>query len=293
MNLPRYSISDLEKLTGIKAHTIRMWEKRYQIFSPERSESNIRSYSVADLQRLLNIAFLNKHGFKISMISSMNEEDMQANISRLSQVQGSEEGSFADLIKASSELNEDLFEKNINGSILKLGFEHAFHQVVFPFLDKINLLWQIGKINSCQERFVNNLVRHKLVVAIDGMTGHTTRSNEQYLLYMPAGHYDETNLLYANYVLRKAGHSVIYLGPSIPLEHLRSLAGRQVVTRIVVSINHGFTERELAAYTEKLLDIFPDVKVYLLSIGTEHVRPQSPRIDVISSYQSMDEGIIG
>ncbi len=291
MNISRYSISDLEKLTGIKAHTIRIWEKRYGIISPERTDTNIRFYTVMDLQRLLNITFLNKHGFKISLISGMSDEEVQSQVARICEMPGAEEGYMADLLKATNDLDEDRFEKILNSSFLKLSFEQSFQQIVFPLLEKINLLWQIGKISACQERFVNNLIRHKLVVAIDGMAGYNQSTNKHFLLYLPSGHYDEINLLYANYLLRKVGHQVIYLGPSIPIEHLRSLSTRHIIDHIVVSISSGYTDKELGLYGEKLVSIFPGKKILLLSIGIDFHAVLPDEITNITSYPALAEAI--
>ena len=289
MNLARYSISDLEKLTGIKAHTIRIWEKRYSVIIPDRTDTNIRYYSAFDLQRLMNISFLNKNGYKISQISGLSPDEIQNEVARICELPGADEGYLADLLKATNDLDEDRFERNLNGSILKLGFDTSFKQIVFPLIEKINLLWQIGKINACQERFVNNLVKHKLVVAIDGMGGNVQSSLQQFLLYLPLGHYDEINLLYANYLLRKAGHQVIYLGPSIPLEHLQSLSNRQVLDNILVAVNRGFTEKELTSYAEKLVQVFPQKKIYMVSIGLDFHLTLPARIQNISSYQALSE----
>lgn len=291
MNIAKYSISDLEKLTGIKAHTIRIWEKRYGITSPERTDTNIRFYNVNDLQRLLNISFLNKHGFKISLISGMSDLLIQTEVARICEMPGAEEGYISDLLKAISDLDEDRFEKMLNSSILKLGFEQSFLQVVFPLIQKINLLWQIGKISACQERFVNNLVGHKLVVAIDGMVGHNHSSSQHFLLFLPSGHYDEINLLYANYLLRKAGHHVIYLGPSIPIENLKSLSNRQFIDHIMVAIDQGFTDKELLTYTEKLVSIFPEKKILLVSIGLDFQVALPRKILKIPSYQALSQAI--
>lgn len=290
MNIARYSISDLEKLTGIKAHTIRIWEKRYGIISPERTDTNIRFYNMADLQRLLNITYLNKHGFKISLISGMSDAEVQAEVARICEMPGAEEGYLSDLLSATNDLDEDRFEKILNSSILKLSFEQSFQQVVFPLLEKITLLWQIGKISACQERFVNNLIRHKLVVAIDGMVGHNQSTNQHFLLFLPSGQYDEINLLYSNYLLRKVGHQVIYLGPSIPIEHLRSLSSRQTIDHILVSIA-GYTDKELVSYAEKLIAIFPGKEIYFILIGSDFQGVLPGAITRISSYQTLSEAI--
>lgn len=291
MNLSRYSISDLERLTGIKAHTIRIWEKRYGIIAPERTDTNIRFYSFDDLQRLLNITFLNRNGYKISHISGMSDSEVRSEVNRICEKPGSDDGYLSEMIKATNELDEDRFEKILNTSILKLGFEQSFEQVVFPLLEKINLLWQIGKISACQERFVNNLIRHKLVVAIDGMVGHNSFTNQYFLLFLPSGQYDEVNLLYANFLLRKVGHHVIYLGPSIPVEHLKSLSNRHEINQIVVSINQSYTERELASYIEKLIDIFPGKRIIMVSIGFDFHFALPDEIQKISSYPALSKTI--
>jgi DNA-binding transcriptional MerR regulator len=264
MKSKRYSITDLERLTGVKAPTIRMWEKRYGIISPERTDSNIRFYSVNDLQRLLNIVFLNRHGFKISVISEMTEEDIGREVLKLTENPEGDEGMLPAMIKAALELDEETFERLLNASILKSGFEKSFNHLVFPLLEKIRLLWQINKVSACQERFVKNLIRHKLVVAIDGLGGHSNPNPNHYLLFLPNGQFDEITLLYANYLLRKNGHHVVYLGPSIPLDHLRSIKTIHVMDAIVVHTESGFSHKELSEYIDSLLHLFPNQQVLML-----------------------------
>jgi len=221
----------------------------------------------------------------------MSDLEVHAQVARICEMPGAEEGYLSDLLNATNDLDEDRFEKILNSSILKLSFDQAFQLVVFPLLDKINLLWQIGKISACQERFVNNLIRHKLVVAIDGMVGLNQSTHEHFLLFLPSGQYDEVNLLYANYLLRKVGHQVIYLGPSIPIEHLKSLSSRQVIGHIVVSINQGYTDKELSSYAEKLVSIFPGKRIYLVSIGTDYHVVLPDQITKIESYQVLAQTI--
>lgn len=263
MNLPRYNISDLEKLSGIKAHTIRIWEKRYGIINPERTQTNIRYYTDEDLQKLLNISILNKNGFKISHISQMSPFQIEEAISRLSDSHGGDDVLINSLVQATIELHEEQVEKLLNSSILKLGFEDAFVQVVFPFLEKVTLMWQLGKVNACQERFVNNLIRHKLVVAIDGLVGQNGTSTRNYLLFLPAGEFNEIPLLFINYLLRKRGYHVVYLGPDIPLDHLRKLKGKEQYDGIAVAFNHHPKEKELVEYLACLKNEFPTQRLVL------------------------------
>lgn len=259
-----YSITDLERLTGVKTPTIRMWEKRYGIISPERTESNIRFYTVKDLQRLLNIVFLNRHGYKISHIAEMTEEQRGSEIAKLSEHQDGQEAWLPEMIQAVNNLDEDALERLLNASILKSGFESAFHHFVFPVLEKTRLLWQINKMSACQERFVKNMIRHKLVVAIDGLSGQNNPRPRNYLLFLPNGQYDEITLLFANYLLRKHGHHVVYLGPSIPIEHLRTVKKMHDIDALVVHADDGFSHKELTQYVDNLLHTFPNQQLMLL-----------------------------
>ncbi len=287
MNSQKYSISDLEKITGIKAPTIRIWEKRYRLITPERTETNIRFYSELQLQRLLNISLLNRHGFKISHIALMSEDQIQSEVTRISDTPGGDDGFLPELIRAFSDLDEDRFERLLNSSILKLGFEKAFNHVVFPLLEKVNLMWQIGKISACQERFAHNLIRQKLVVASDGLTGQTSGSGSSFLLFLPSGQYDENILLYINYLLRKQGHQVIYLGPSIPLDHLRSFPNREQIRHLIVSFNIPFTTKELIQYTDQLREVFPNSEVRIVCMAMSDTPDLNENIAIINSYSAL------
>lgn len=288
MNPPRYNIRDLEKLSGIKAHTIRIWEKRYSIIKPYRTDTNIRSYTDEDLQKIMNISLLNRNGFKISQISQMTELEMGNEVQIISDSPAGNDVQINNLIQAAEEFQEDGFETVLNTSIIKLGFEQAFIQIVFPFLEKLGLLWQIGKVNACQERFVKNLIRHKLVVAIDGLVGQSqpTVKKGNYLLYLPLDEYSELELLFLNYLLRKFGHHVVYLGPSIPLDHLQRLKDRDQYTGIVTAINYQITQKELRDYYLKLSSLFNEQPVYIFSRSVElKLMESSDKLLVISSFE--------
>lgn len=289
MNPQKYSISDLEKLTGIKAPTIRIWEKRYGLITPERTDTNIRFYSELQLQRLLNVSLLNRHGIKISRIAGMTDDQVKAEVTRISESPGGDDGFLPDLIGAFSDLDEDRFERILNSSILKLGFEEAFLHVVFPLVEKVNLMWQIGKISACQERFTHNLIRQKLVVVTDGLAGQVSNTGNHYLLYLPAGHYDEILLLFANYVLRKRGHQIVYLGPSIPLDHLRSFPNRELIDHLVVALNLPFTDKDLHRYTDELMQIFPTGKLTFICMSMNEMHELNNKVTVINSYSPLAE----
>lgn len=277
MNTPRYNISDLEKLSGIKAHTIRIWEKRYGIINPARTETNIRFYTDADLQKILNISLLNRNGFKISVISQMSAEEIELEVSRISESAEGDVAQVNQLIQAALEMKGDDFERVLNASVVKLGFEEAFIQVVFPFLNKLGLLWQIGKISACQDSFVTNLVRNKLVVAIDGLVGQSHQDPDNFLLFLPADEYKELPLLFINYVVRKLGHKVVYLGPNNPLDHIRSLGSKDQFTKLVVSSGFVLDEKNIVGYAEKLSGLFDQIPIYMLLAAADKPNiPETP-----------------
>ena len=256
MNPVKYSIKNLERLTGIKTHTIRMWEKRYGIIQPDRTDTNIRFYKDADLQKLLNISILNKNGRKISHISVMTEEEIVSEVSSLSVNNELLDSDINSMVMAALELHEDQFEMVLNSCLIKLGFERTFCEVIFPLFEKLGIMWQIGRINACQERFITNLVRQKLLVAIDGIVGAGEDSKGTFLLFMPVGHDHEIALLFANYLIRKNGYNVVYLGPSVPFDHIKSLNFPNKFSQIFVSLSLAVPLSEITAYINKLRMVF-------------------------------------
>jgi len=284
----RYSIKDLERITGIRAHTIRIWEKRYGIVNPERTSSNIRFYSDQHLQKLLNISILNRHGFKISEISELTDSEIISEVSRISDSSDDSDVNINDMILAAIDLQEDQFEKALNSSILKLGFERTFCDVVFPFLEKISVFWQIGRINACQERFVNNLVKQKLLVAIDGFVGQLSLSPRKFLLYLPSGEYNETGLLFANYLIRKSGHQLVYLGPSVPLDHLNRIPESSKFDELVLTMTQYKADNELPEYLRMLRKIFPEQIVHIIIPGEQH-EFSPPQFEKVKTYFSFTQ----
>ncbi|PWJ39114.1 MerR family transcriptional regulator [Sediminitomix flava] len=220
-----YSIRDLEYLTGVRAHTIRIWEQRYDIISPKRTDTNIRYYDSDDLKHMLNISLLNNHGYKISKIAKMSKEEVSRTVFETmnSQRGDSQEDQISSLTIAMVDLNEDRFEKVVSTSILHLGFEATMQQVIIPFLVRIGCLWQTGSISPAQEHFITNLIRQKLLVAIDGQCPDYSESHKRVLLYLPEGEMHELTLLFAYYLVRSRGHRGFYFGQNLPDDDLKSV----------------------------------------------------------------------
>lgn len=217
-----FTIKDLENLSGIKAHTIRIWEQRYTFLKPSRTETNIRYYSNQELKTVLNIALLNKYGFKISHINKMGEDELQNKIVSLSHTEAYQERIVNDLIHRMIDLDSENFESILDNYIITKGIDKTITQIIFPFLERIGILWITNHINPVQEHLVSNIMRQKLIVGIEGVTTHTF-VNKKILLFLPEGEHHEIGLLYVYYLLKKRGAKVFYLGANVPVQDVAFL----------------------------------------------------------------------
>jgi MerR family transcriptional regulator, light-induced transcriptional regulator len=234
--MANYTIKDLERLSGIKAHTIRIWEKRFGLIEPERTQTNIRFYCDEELKKLLNISILNRNGYKISKIASLTKEEICDNIQKLNENTTDIESQIENLAIAMIDLDEAKFEKLLSHTIIQLGFEDSIINVINPFLIRVGVMWQTGTINPAQEHFISNLIRQKLLVAIDSQVPNETAVSKTFLLFLPEGEKHEFGLLFANYIIRKRGHKVIYLGQNIPLNDLNEILRIRHVDYLMTSI---------------------------------------------------------
>ncbi len=214
-----FTIKDLEILSGIKAHTIRIWEQRYSLLKPQRTDTNIRYYSNDELKNLLNIALLNKYGYKISHITNMSQQQVKEKILLLNNSEANIEKIITELIQYMVDMDMEQFESIINKYIASKGIERTINQIVFPFLDKIGVLWQTDNVNPAQEHLVTNIIRQKLIVGIENVVPFLG-SNKTVLLFMPEGEHHEMGLLYVNFVMKSRGIKTIYLGANVPTNDL-------------------------------------------------------------------------
>lgn len=258
-----YSISDLEKLSGIKAHTIRAWEQRYDIIQPERTKTNIRYYEDEDLKLLLNIALLNKNGIKISKIAKMSEEEVAEKVAAISEV-NFEYGTQLDALTISMiEMDELKFDRIVSTNIQQLGFERTMLEIIYPFLDKLSVLWLTGSINPVQENFMSYLIRQKLIVAINDLPLPQGKSAKKFIVYLPEGERQELSLLFMSYLLKSRKHHVIYLGQDISLTDLTDACKIQAPDFLFTMITETFAKEPVQAYIEKLSKSFPNCQVLL------------------------------
>ena len=215
--MTKFTIKDLENLSGIKAHTIRIWEQRYSFLKPSRTDTNIRYYSNDDLKTILNISILNKYGYKISHINNMSVNDVQARVAELNLAGAQQERIVNELIQVMVDLDIAGFEKIIDKQIAANGIEKVILRLIFPFFERIGILWQTGHINPAQEHLTTNIIRQKLIVGID-QAKPVLRLKRSFLLFLPEREHHELGLLLVYYLLKKRGAEVFYIGANVPLK---------------------------------------------------------------------------
>ena len=218
-----YTIKDLEKISGIKAHTIRIWEQRYQFLQPQRTETNIRTYSSDELKTILNVSLLNKYGFKISHIDKMSAEQMEEKILNLNQIDAQKERVVNALIKEMVSLNMANFERQLDTYIGQKGIDKTILEIIFPFMERVGILWVTNHINPAQEHLATNVIRQKIILGIEKLPP-ILQYSKRIVLFMPEGEYHEIGLLYVQYLLKQRGFYVDYLGANVPMVDLRYLS---------------------------------------------------------------------
>ncbi|MBL0104802.1 MAG: MerR family transcriptional regulator [Bacteroidetes bacterium] len=278
--MANYSIKDIELLTGIKAHTLRIWEQRYNIPAPKRTETNIRFYDDDDLKLLLNISLLNRNGHKISEIVSLSQKEISDLAVNYSLLSNKNPVQIQTLINAMIEMDEAAFERVLSTCILQSGLENTMMEIVFPFMNAVGVLWQTGTVVPAYEHFSTNIIRQKLIMAIDGQPIRNQSSVKKFLLFLPEGEWHELGLLFANYLIRSSGNHSIYLGQNVPIADLLSVAKRYQPDFIFLSMTTAFTQE----YTSRLLSLLkkeiPDS--VLLGNGYNFLdNPDIPPVNII------------
>ncbi|REK00682.1 MAG: MerR family transcriptional regulator [Bacteroidetes bacterium] len=216
-----FSIKDIERLTGIRAHTLRIWEQRFNFPQPKRTATNIRYYDHHDLQLLLNVSTLKDKGIRISSILSLSPEEICNKAAEFTQSLDSENTPRHMLRCAMMNLDEKNFDKILSNCIIQKGMEYAMMDVVFPFLQSVGSMWQTNTVSPSYEHFASNIIRNKLIVASDTHHSYRISYTRNFILLLPDGELHEIGLLFANYMVRAAGHKSLYLGQSTTLDDIR------------------------------------------------------------------------
>lgn len=263
INMTQYQIRDIEHLSGIKAHTIRIWEKRYNIVEPKRTATNRRYYDDNDLKRILNISILNRNGYKISKIADLTNDRLNREIMNLSNESLDLENHIGNLIRAMIGFDQFLFEKVFAKSVMNMGFQETVLKVIYPFFNKIGILWLTGNVDPTHEHFISNMVRQKVIAGIDALPEYPNSKAETFVLFLPDGQWHEMGILLCHYLIKKNGHHAVYLGSSLPYESVMKLDKliefKNIVTAVGISKSNKETEREI----QKLSSRFHDKSIFL------------------------------
>ncbi len=219
-----FSIKDLENLTGIKAHTIRIWEKRYELLEPDRTDTNIRFYNLSHLQKLLNISFLNNNGIKISKIALLNKKEIQQQVRELASNGQVKNHAINTLKLAMLDFNQDLFYETYNRLLKTKTFGTIFYEVFLPFLSEVGMLWQTDTITPAHEHFITCLIRQKILVNTELLQAkNKIEHNDAFVLFLPENEIHEIGLMFINYELHAKGQRAIFLGASVPISSLTDI----------------------------------------------------------------------
>lgn len=272
-----YSISDLAKLSGIKAPTIRAWEQRYALLEPKRTPTNIRYYDDSDLKALLNVALLSKHGIKISKIAKMTQVERGDKIADLGAAPHAFDAQLDALTLSMIELDEFKFSHILDANIHQSGFEQTMLEVIYPFLDKLGVLWLTGSVSAVHESFVSSIIRAKLIAATNRIPLQQNSQQDRYLLFLPEGEQQELSLLFMHYLLRKRGHTTLYLGQDISISDLRDAQPLFKPDYLFTIISETFVAHSVSQYIHNILHHIqePSLLVTGYQIAVQDIKPHT------------------
>lgn len=260
-----FSISDLQKFSGIQPQTIRMWEKRYNALQPIRSEGNTRYYNDSQLKRLLNIVSLNHAGLKISKICQLSDREIHELLgSEIHKTRSDDkqiEYFISQLIHYALDYDEFAIDKILSHCMDVFGIEATYKRVIYPLLVRVGLMWCQDSICPAQEHFLSGLVRQKLFTAINNIPSSPGSINPTWLLFLPEEESHDIGLLFAHYLLRTRSQRIIYLGANVPFESLQEVMQQQRIDHILFFFIRLRPVDEAEQYLQTLRDAFKSVTI--------------------------------
>jgi DNA-binding transcriptional MerR regulator len=279
-----YSIKDLEVLSGVKAHTIRIWEKRYSLLVPERTDTNIRFYSDDDLRRMLNVSLLVRHGFKISKVAEWNDEKINQTVLEVSRHKTSESDYIDRLILYMINFDNRNFYKLTTEIIRSMGMEEAVTKVFFEFFVRVGTYWQVGSIFPAQEHYVTNIFRQKLIAEIDKLALKDDLG-DTILFFLPENELHEMSLLFYSYLARKMGYNTIYLGQFVPWNDLVKIQQQVKIDYVFTAFINSVPKEELENYLVSLKELFSSKKIFITGWQLQLHQPVLPRnVKIVKDY---------
>ena len=261
-----YSIRDIERLTGIKAHTLRMWEQRYNLLVPHRTDTNIRYYDDHQLKQLLNVSLLLANGYKISKVSAFSEEELVEKVKETYRLNESSQSDLSSqiqingLVMAMLDFDEVKFEKIFSTSILRRGVERTLIEIIFPFLNRMSIMWRIGEMDSGQEHFMYYLIRQKIIVAIDAIP-IAPDDAEKFLLFLPEQEYRDIMILLYMYLLKTRDKRIINLGQDLSIQNLKSICEVTQPDVLMTFFTSPSSSIMAQQYMTQLSGMFPEKRI--------------------------------
>lgn len=287
----KFGIRDLEEFSGVKAHTIRIWEKRYGLLSPDRSGTNIRHYDLDELRVILNVAYLNDHGHKISRIAAMSPADRERLVRETASTHDPLQDRLNKLKMAMLAFDEADFDRVAGEFERTHGFRALVERLFVPLLEGIGLLWQTNAICPAHEHFVSNIIRQRIIAATGSLPRREVTNDRTYVLYLPENEIHELGLLYVNYLLRTKEQRTIYLGQSVPEDDLRQVAANRAGALVYISVLTAQpVASEVPAYLQRLRSVLPDRRISLLIAGAQLAKvPDVEKPSGVRTFGSMTE----
>ena len=282
----RFTIKDIENLSAIKAHTWRIWEQRYNIAIPQRKESNHRFYDNENLKQILRISYLYRSGIKISKIAKLTPEEMKQMALRNLSKDDTNEFYIKEMIEASLDFDEERFERNFIEAINGLGIEETIINVFYSYQERIGMLWLTDHVIPAQEHFTSNIIRQKIIAAIDRLGPLFATENSPIALYTPEEEHHEIPLLFIHYLLKKNGNKAIYFGKNISLRVLKGYSENVNITRLLFHLVTNLTNKEPDKYVRQVSKQFPHTQIIM---SGSHVQYVTEVPDNVRLLRSMNE----
>lgn len=292
--MDQFSISQLSQFSGIKPHTIRIWEQRYNALKPHRSEGNTRYYDGSQLRRLLNIVSLSRTGAKISRLCSLNDEELfklREEYEQNAALNNDYDYFINQLIAGGMSYDETNFDKAFSHCLLRFGLEKTYVEIIHPLLNRIGVMWTTNSMPPSQEHYISNLLRQKMLTAIDSMSP-VDKDEEKWLLFLPEDEFHELGLLFSNYFLRSKGKVVIYLGANVPLSSVEHALGDIQIDNLLVFMVHRYEPENIGAYLTELRRIAGKRKIYIAGNGvTLEEMSQDKALVRLSSVEDLEREV--
>jgi len=288
-----FSIKNLEHLSGIKAHTIRIWEKRYNLFEPERTDTNIRLYNLENLQKLLNVTLLYNNGYKISKIASLSHQEINENVHKLTINKNADDWSLGLFKLAMINFDQRLFTKTFNDLLEQFSFSEIFKNVFVPLMNELGVLWQTNSISPSHEHFITSLIKQKIHAMCEDLQQNSTRrTDRRFVLFLPDNEIHELGLLYLQYEVLNNGFQCVFLGQSVPIESLSNLIdiGEPItfISYFTIEPAQDKIESYLNTFNSEIIENI-DSELWILGYQVQFISDEMP--DKMRIFNSIDDVI--